>query len=214
MKHYIYIAIIIAILIGGYTMWPKPQQTDPLIELLNQQHKTDSLRIISLLDSVSHAQGIIAQNNKEIAVLKREKAKISDKYSKEREKLSKLSSGEMIEVFVDETGGRVDSIYSIPRMNLINALDIFLCAEQEHETNGILEQIITKQDTTIYLQRKQVTELLEANDIALKSIELHRKTIQLQADKLIKLEKKHKRSETAKKILGATTIVATVIAIL
>ena len=202
---YLYIVIAALLIVIGFLVF-KPKPVDPMISVLRQQTITDSLRIESLNKVVDSLDGEIYQNKEKVRKLEICNAQLTNKYNKEREKLKGLSQSEAIELFVSQTGGRIaDSIYSIPRMNLLNALEIFITAEEMTLVNRNLKGIILVQDSTINYQAVQVITLKEACSLLTNSLELHKSALYLQNDKVEKLEKKMKRQKIKQTI---TTIIA------
>lgn len=174
---YLYL-IIIAFLTGlASFFYFRPVPVDPVISILRQQAVYDSIRVQRASERVDSLSKVIYQKDENIRLLKDKNALITKKYQEERNKLSLLSQDEAIDIFAIKTGGRLDSIYSIPRMNLLTALEIFITAEEETLLNGNLNEIIKTQDSTINLQRVQVMTLKDMNNTLLNSLELHKSAI-------------------------------------
>ena len=214
-KDLIYIGIVFLILIGIFILWPKkPIVQDPTLVLLRQQTIKDSLEIVQLNKVKDSLKVIIKDKEVYIASLKQNITKIEYKYDVQKQKLNKLSTPEMLDSFILQTGGKVDSIYSLPRMNLLNALEIFITAEKLSEISGVQSNIISSQDSTIKLQKLQVYTMEESNKILINSLDLHKTTVGLQAKKIIALEKSLKRKTNINRILIVTTAVTTTLLII
>lgn len=214
-KDLIYIGIVFLILIGIFILWPKkPVIQDPTLVLLRQQTVRDSLEIVQLNKVKDSLKVIIKDKEVYIASLKQNITKIEYKYDIQKQKLNKLSTPEMLDSFITQTGGKVDSIYSLPRMNLLNALEIFITAERLSEVSTVQTNIIGSQDSTIKLQRLQIYTMEETNKILTNSLDLHKTTVGLQAQKIIALEKSLKRKTNINRILVVTTAVATTLLII
>jgi len=205
MKYINYLIIAALLITIGFLIF-KPKPVDPMLSILRQQTVSDSLRIKSLIKGVDSLDGQIYQYKEKVSKLTICNAQLANKYNKEREKLKGLSQSDAIELFVNQTGGRIaDSIYSIPRMNLLNALEIFIDAEEQTMVNRNLNKIISVQDSIITDQGIQVITLRDVSNILTNDLELYKSALSLQNDKTNKLEKKLKRKKITQTI---TTIVA------
>lgn len=217
-KDLIYIGIVFLILIGMFIFWPKNRISsileDPTLVLLRQQTIKDSLEIVQLNKVKDSLKVIIKDKEVYIASLKQNITKIEYKYDTQKQKLSKLSTPEMLDSFIEQTGGRVDSIYSLPRMNLLNALEIFITAEKLSEIASVQSNIISSQDSTIKLQRLQVYTMEETDKILINSLDLHKTTVGLQAKKIIALERSLKKKTNINRILVVTTAVTSALLII
>lgn len=201
---YLYSIIIALLIVIGFLVF-RPKQVDPTISILRQQTIKDSLRIESLIKGVDSLDSVIYQNEKKVAELTISNANLAIKYNKERYKLKGLSQSDAIESFVSQTGGRLDSIYSIPRMNLLYALEIFVDAQELTLVNRNLNSIVMTQDSIIADQGEQVIGLREAYAILNNSLELHKSALSLQEQENSRLEKKLKRKKITQTI---TTVIA------
>lgn len=218
-----YLIIILAlvlILVVIYVIWPKPKPVKPNTDAINNntlvldlQHKQDSIKLISLQKISDSLKIQIKDKEREITSLKNNVSNITQKYYSERNKLKKLSSPALMEDFISQTGGKVDSIYSIPRMNLLNALEIFLIAEENTIIVKNQQEIILNQDSLINFQSVRQRILEESNEILMNSLDSHRAMLKLQGEDILQLNKDLDKKQKWNKFLTITTIASTAVVI-
>lgn len=201
------IAILVSMLILVHLLWPKQpidNQNDVQNAVLQERIYQDSIKIQNILQVNDSLEKEIVRNQVVIADLNKNIKNIEKKYHTQKKELDKLSDSELLDQFVDLTGGRLDSLYSLPRMNLLNALTIFVERNEFSDINLELRRIVSNQEEIIDLKDNQLENVLNVTEILNQNIDNYKLILQNQIEKENKLVKELKRKDTANKILLGT----------
>lgn len=209
-------AVLLLMLILIYLLPKQPidNQNDVQNAVLQERIYQDSIKIQNILQVNDSLEQEVVRNQVVIADLNKNIKNIEKKYHIQKKELDKLSDSELLDQFVDLTGGRLDSLYSLPRMNLLNALTISVERDEFSDINLELRRIVSNQAEIIDLKDNQLENVLSVTEILNQNIDNYKLILQNQIEKENKLLKKLKRKDTANKILLGTNAVTLLLLLL